>query len=213
MGHVITRRLVGTAAAVAIGTLGLVGCSDDTGDSGSSAVSGAVDSGISTAESAVSSATSEVADGDKKVELTAPDGAKVTFSGPIAAKYESAAEAQKADLGAPLTGDDASGQGENGVVFQQFEGGVITAKNDHADTPAYITWGKIRDAWNVPRDDSGAPAPGGKGGSQGPLGIATSDESDNAGVKESTFEYGTITWTEATDTVTVTVNGKVVPTE
>ncbi|OUC80974.1 LGFP repeat-containing protein [Gordonia lacunae] len=212
----ITRRLAGTVAAVAIGTLGLAGCSGDSNDSvssASSAASGAVESGVSKAESAVSSAKSEVADGDKKVELTAKDGAKVTLIGSIAAKYDSATEAQKADLGAPLTGSNTSGEGSNGVVFQQFDGGVITAKNDDAGTPAYITWGKIRDAWNVPRDDSGTPTPSGKGGSQGPLGVATSDETDKAGVKESTFEHGTITWTEATDKVEVTVNGTVVPTE
>ncbi|MCK8615468.1 hypothetical protein [Gordonia sp. C13] len=213
----VTRRLVATAAAVAIGTLGLAGCSNDDDNDNtsavSSAVSGAVESGMSKAESAISSAKSEVADDDKKVELTAPDGAKVTLSGSIAAKYDSATEAQKADLGKPLTGPEAAGEGENGVVFQQFEGGVITAKDDDADTPAYITWGKIRDAWNVPRNEEGAPSPDGKGGSQGPLGVATSDETEKDGVKESTFEHGKITWTEATDKVEVTVDGKVVPTE
>ncbi|MEO9328963.1 LGFP repeat-containing protein [Gordonia aurantiaca] len=211
-----TRRLVGIAAGVAIATLGVAGCSDDSSDetsSASSAVSEAVDSGMSKAESAISSAESEAADADdKKVELTAPDGTKVTLTGSIAAKYGSATDAQRADLGAPLTGENAAGTGDNGVVFQQFEGGVITAKDDDADTPAYITWGKIRDAWNVPRDAEGNPSPDGKGGSQGPLGVATSDETEKDGVKESTFEHGKITWDSATDKVEVTVNGKVVPT-
>ncbi len=223
--NIVTRRLAAAAAAVVIGTLGLAGCSSDNDNDNtsavSSAVSGAVESGMSKVESAVSSrvesavssAKSEVAENRKKVELTAPDGAKVTLTGSIAAKYESATPAQKTDLGKPLTGPEAAGEGENGVVFQQFEGGVITAKDDDADTPAYITWGKIRDAWNVPRNEEGVPSPEGKGGSQGPLGVATSDETEKDGVKESTFEHGKITWTEATDKVEVTVDGKVVPTE
>lgn len=145
------------------------------------------------------------------VELTAADGTKVTLSGPIAAKYQAATAKQKTDLGAPKTGPDAAGTGTNGVVFQQFAGGVITAKNADAGTPAYITWGKIRDAWNVKRDASGNPSADGKSGSQGPLGTATSDETEAGTVKTSTFEHGTITWNSATDKVEVTVNDKVVP--
>lgn len=91
--------------------------------------------------------------------MTAADGSKVTLSGAIAKKYNAATEGQKADLGKAKTGADASGESPNGVVFQQFEG-VITAKN--ADAPAYITWGKIRDAWNVKRDDTGKPSADGR---------------------------------------------------
>lgn len=119
----------------------------------------------------------------------------------------------KADLGQPLTGDDASGTSDSGVVYQQFDGGVITARNGDAGTPAYITWGKIRDAWNVERDAQGEPSDDGEEGSDGPLGAATSDETTEGDIKKSTFENGTITWNSADDTVTVTVNGKVVKTD
>ncbi|NED61662.1 hypothetical protein G3I15_12100, partial [Streptomyces sp. SID10244] len=54
----------------------------------------------------------------------------VTLAGPIAVKYTSATDAQKDALGQPLTGDHNAGTRENGVVFQQFQGGVIIAKND-----------------------------------------------------------------------------------
>ena len=107
----------------------------------------------------------------------------------------------------PLTGADASGTSENGMTFQQFDGGVISSKGD----TAYITWGKIRDAWNVKRDDTGAPSESGKGGSSGPLGAPTSDETDEGGLKQSTFENGKITWDPKTDTTEVTVKDKVVP--
>ncbi|MYR05524.1 hypothetical protein GTV32_03990 [Gordonia sp. SID5947] len=206
------RRVVGVVAAASIATLGVAGCSDD--DSSSSSASSAA-AGMSSAVmgSEDASGSAEASGENGSVELTASDGTKVMLSGSIAAKYQAATEKQKTDLGAPMTGDEASGTGENGVVFQQFDGGVITAKNADAGTPAYITWGKIRDAWNVPRDESGKPAPDGKGGSQGPLGTATSDETDENGVKTSTFEHGKITWDSASDMVEVTVNGTVVPTQ
>lgn len=200
----ITRRTIGVAAAVAIAGLGVAGCSDDDSDSSSSS------SAVATEQTQGSGAPgAEAGAGD--VELTAADGTKVTLTGAIAAKFQAATEDQKTDLGAPLTGEEGTGKSESGVVFQQFDGGVITAKNDSAETPAYITWGKIRDAWNVPRDEAGQPAESGKGGSSGPLGTATSDETENGTVKESTFENGKITWDSATDTVEVTVKDQVVP--
>ena len=72
-----------------------------------------------------------------------------------AAKYASATDSQRQALGKPLTGDRNAGARESGVVFQQFQGGVITAKNADASTPGYITWGRIREAWNVQRDPEG----------------------------------------------------------
>lgn len=146
----------------------------------------------------------------KTVEVTAADGSKVTLKGAIATKYDAATEKQKTDLGVVLTGTDASGTSESGVVFQQFKGGVITAKDGQ---PAYITWGKIRDAWNVKRDDTGKPAADGKAGSSGPIGTATSDEVEEGTLKVSTFENGKITFNPATGAVVVTVKDKVVPTE
>lgn len=204
-----TRRIAGVVAAASAVALVAAGCSDDN-DSGSAA-----SSSVSASESGMAgmSGMSGSAAAGASVELKAADGSTVTLSGPIAAKYQAATEQQKTDLGAPSTGADASGTGSNGVVFQQFAGGVITAKNGEEATPAYITWGKIRDAWNVKRDAEGNPSADGKGGSQGPLGTATSDETTEGGVKTSTFEHGKITWNSSNNTVEVTVNGKVVPTQ
>ncbi|MGC4932248.1 LGFP repeat-containing protein [Gordonia sp. DT30] len=196
-----TMRLAVGVAAISVAVFTAAGCSDDNNDSSASS--------SSSATMAESPASNSAGAQGQSVSLTAADGTPVTLTGPIAAKYNSATEKQKTDLGKPKTGAEASGTSPNGVVFQQFDGGVITAKN--ADAPAYITWGKIRDAWNLPRDASGQPAPNGKGGSQGPLGTATSDETEAGTVKTSTFEHGKITWDSATDKVEVTVNGTVVP--
>ena len=95
-------------------------------------------------------ATSETPVPPAVVKLIGERDVEVTLTGPIAAKYSSATEKQKDALGKPLTGDFNAGTRESGVVFQQFQGGVIIAKNNEAGTPAYITWGKIREAWNCP---------------------------------------------------------------
>lgn len=145
------------------------------------------------------------------VKLIGDSGVEVTLTGPIAAKYSSATESQKQTLGKPLTGDHNAGTRDSGVVFQQFEGGAITAKNDAADTPAYITSGKIRDAWNIQRDPDGAPAPTGTNGSPGPLGVPTSDETTAGDLRVQTFEHGKIASNTQSGQVEVTVNGKVVP--
>lgn len=96
-------------------------------------------------------------------------------------------------------------------MFQQFQGGVITAKNGEAGTPAYITWGKIREAWNIPRDPDGTPAVSGENGSVGPLGAPTSDETADGDLLVETFEHGQISYNTKSGQVEVTVNGKVVP--
>jgi LGFP repeat-containing protein len=146
-----------------------------------------------------------------EVKLIGESGVEVTLTGPIAAKYSSATEQQKAALGKPLTGDRNAGTRESGVVFQQFLGGAITAKNNQAGTPAYIILGKIREAWNVPRDPDGTPAITGTNGSAGPLGLPTSDVNAVGDLQVSTFEHGKIEFNPTTGQVAVTVNGKVVP--
>lgn len=199
MNHV-ARRVAAAVAAASLTATVVVGCSSNNDTASPSSEPASTSTGVdaSTGNGSTDS-----------VEVTAADGSTVTLSGAIAKKYSAATEKQKTDLGKAKTGAEASGTGANGVVFQQFEGGVITAKT--ADSPAYITWGKIRDAWNVKRDATGTPAADGKGGSQGPLGVATSDETDEGAMKVSTFEHGEITWTPAGDKIEVTVNGKVVP--
>jgi hypothetical protein len=146
-----------------------------------------------------------------EVKLVGEDDVEVTLTGPIAAKYSSATENQKAALGKPLTGDRNAGTRESGVVFQQFQGGVITAKNDEGGTPAYITLGKIREAWNIQRDPDGTPAITGTNGSAGPLGFPTSDQNAVGDLVVSNFEHGKIEYNPQTGQVEVTVNGKVVP--
>ncbi len=146
-----------------------------------------------------------------EVKLVGQDDVEVTLTGPIAAKYSSATENQKAALGKPLTGDRNAGTRDSGVVFQQFQGGVITAKNDEGGTPAYITLGKIREAWNIQRDPDGTPAITGTNGSAGPLGFPTSDQNAVGDLVVSNFEHGKIEYNPQTGQVEVTVNGKVVP--
>lgn len=178
-----------------------VGCSNGTN----------VDASLSPQVGLISTSTSETPVQPAEVKLIGERDVEVTLTGPIAAKYSSATTSQKDALGKPLTGDHNAGTRESGVVFQQFQGGVIVAKNDEAGTPAYITWGKIREAWNVQRDPDGVPAVTGNNGSAGPLGVPTSDENPDGDLLVSTFEHGKIAYNTKTGQVEVTVNGKVVP--
>ncbi|ORV61781.1 hypothetical protein AWC03_09150 [Mycobacterium europaeum] len=146
-----------------------------------------------------------------EVKLIGESDVEVTLTGPIAAKYSSATEDQKKALGKPLTGDRNAGKRASGLVFQQFQGGVITAKNDKPGTPAFITTGKLREAWNVPRDPNGVPAITGTNGSAGPLGFPTSDVNAVDDLLVSNFEHGTIEYNPKTGQVKVAVNGKAVP--
>ncbi|GAA4673108.1 LGFP repeat-containing protein [Gordonia humi] len=207
MTKIVRRRTAGIVAALAVTTLVAAGCSDDNKDDASKAS----DTSSSQAADSSGAADSDKSDSDMggDVKVKSASGEEVTLTGAIAAKYSSATEKQKTDLGDALTGADASGTGENGVSFQQFDGGVITSKGD----TAYITWGKIRDAWNVKRGTDGEPSEDGKGGSAGPLGAPTSDETDEGDMKKSTFENGEITYDTKTQKVEVTVDGKTVAAE
>jgi hypothetical protein len=155
--------------------------------------------------------TSKAAAQPTEVKLIGERDVEVTLTGPIAAKYSSAIESQREALGKALTGDHNAGTRESGLVFQQFQGGVITAKNSEAGTPAYIVTGKIREAWNIPRGPDGAPAVTGNNGSAGPLGLPTSDVNAVGDLQVSTFEHGKIEFNPTTGQVGVTVNDKVVP--
>ncbi len=191
--------LIGLAAVTFI----TVGCSDGY----------SVDASTPPQVGLIATTTSEPpAQQPTEAKLIGERDVEVTLTGPIAAKYLSATESQKEALGKPLTGDYNAGTREgSGVVFQQFQGGVITAKNDEAGTPAYITWGKIREAWNIPRDSDGVPEILGENGSAGPLGAVTSDENADGDLLVTTFEHGKVTYNVTTGEVEVTVNGKVVP--
>ncbi|WP_292989185.1 hypothetical protein [Mycobacterium sp.] len=145
------------------------------------------------------------------VKIMGESNVEVTLTGPIAAKYSSATENQKDALGKPLTGDRNAGTRESGLVFQQFQGGVITAKDDKAGTPAYITTGRIREAWNIQRAPDGAPEVTGENGSAGPLGFPVSDVVAKGDLLVSDFEHGRIEYDTKSGQVEVTVNGKVVP--
>lgn len=192
-----TTAVVGLAAVA----LSIAGCSNGN----------SVDTSMSPQVGLIATSTTETPGQPKEVKLVGDRDVEVTLTGPIAAKYASATEEQKEALGKPLTGDRNAGKREGGVFFQQFQGGVITAKSDEAGTPAYITRGKIREAWNVPRDPAGVPAVTGDNGSVGPLGAPTSDEQPDGDLLVETFEHGKVTYNAKTDQVEVTVNGKVVP--
>ncbi|MEY8016329.1 LGFP repeat-containing protein [Mycobacterium servetii] len=199
MGMIAHRRqtVVGLAAAALI----TVGCSNDKSVDGAAPPHAGAHAISTNTTSAQPTAVKLLGEGDVEVTLT----------GPIAAKYSSASEDQKKALGKPLTGDRNAGKRASGVVFQQFQGGVITAENDEPGTPAFITTGKLREAWNVPRDPNGVPAITGTNGSAGPLGLPTSDVNAVHGLLVSNFEHGTIAYNPKTGQVEVTVNGKVVP--
>lgn len=155
--------------------------------------------------------TSQAPAQPSEVKLIGERGVEVTLTGPIAAKYSSATQDQRQALGKPLTGDRNAGTRDSGVVFQQFQGGAITARNGQAGTPAYIILGKIREAWNVPRGPDGVPAVTGTNGSAGPLGLPISDQNAVGDQLVSNFEHGSIGYNPKTGQVEVTVNGKPVP--
>ncbi|UCZ63282.1 LGFP repeat-containing protein [Mycolicibacterium phocaicum] len=189
-----------TIAGLAAVALAVAGCSNGTSI------------GVSAQEPQVALVvTSEVPAPPAEVKLIGERDVEVTLTGPIAAKYASASDKQKSALGKPLTGDHNAGTRDSGVVFQQFQGGAIVAKNSQPGTPAYIIWGKIREAWNVQRDADGVPAATGTNGSAGPLGVVTSDETPIGDQLVATFEHGKIAYNTKTGQVEVTVNGKVVP--
>lgn len=217
----LAHRRTLLAAGLMSAALIAAGCSSSTGEAAPAATTSAVSATSVAATSEAEASTPSTADGAAtetatssaadQVTITGERDVEVTLTGPIGAKYASATDAQRETLGKALTGDHNAGTRESGVVFQQFQGGVIVAKNDEAGTPAYITWGKIRDAWNIERDPSGVPSPTGKNGSPGPLGVPTSDVVTDGDVETTTFENGTVTHNTATGKVTVTVNGKSVP--
>ncbi|MGV0742897.1 LGFP repeat-containing protein [Mycolicibacterium sp. XJ870] len=192
------QRAVLGMAAVALMT---VGCSNGQ----------TVDSSMPPQVALIVTSTVETPPQPTEVKLIGERDVEVTLTGPIAAKYSSASQSQREGLGKPLTGDRNAGARESGVLFQQFQGGVITAKNDEAGTPGYITWGKIREAWNVPRDPDGVPAVIGENGSVGPLGAPTSDENAVGDLLVTTFEHGKVEYNTTTGQVEVTINDKVVP--
>lgn len=199
-----------TAASTAASTSADAADSSTADSSTEASSSASSTAGSDTA--AASAAPSADATAPGAVEAKGTDGAEVTLTGPIATRYSEASDTAREALGPVLMGDHNAGTRESGVVFQQFKGGVITARNADAGTPAYITWGKIRDAWNVERDAAGTPVDdGGANGSAGPLGAVTSDETTSGAVKQTTFEHGKITYNTQTNQVEVTVNGTVVP--
>lgn len=188
-----------TVGGLAIVALIAAGCGND----------GGADASLSPQVGLI--ATSEAPAQPAQVQLVGDRDVEVTLTGPIAAKYLSATQNQKDFLGKPLTGDRNAGARESGAVFQQFEGGVIIAANAEAATPGYITWGKIREAWNVQRDAAGMPEITGENGSVGPLGVPTSDETADGDLLVTTFQHGKIAYNSKTGQVEVTVNDKVVP--
>ncbi|WP_238420488.1 LGFP repeat-containing protein [Gordonia sp. 'Campus'] len=214
MKHMASRRAEFVAGLFVV-TLFAAGCGTSDADD-SPAASPTTGSSTTTTPAGDTTAPSTVAQnaapGPTEVTVMGEDDEEVTLTGPIAVKYGSATEAQRKALGKPLTGDHNAGTRESGVVYQQFRGGVIIAKNSAAGTPAYImTSGKIRDAWNTERGPDGVPLLTGTNGSAGPLGVPTSDVTIDGDLEVGTFEHGRITENTSTGEVTVTVNGTTVP--
>ena len=195
-----TRRRTAATIAGAVALIAAGCATDGKGVASSSAYS-----------SAASVSSSVPARPAKPVKVKGADGSMVTLTGPIAARYAAATHTEKKSLGVALTGDRNAGTRASGVVFQQFQGGAIVAKNDDAGTPAYIISGKIREAWNVQRDTAGVPSDTGTNGSAGPLGVVTSDETAVGGQLVTTFEHGKVAYNTTTGQVEVTVNGNSVP--
>ncbi|WP_232717224.1 LGFP repeat-containing protein [Gordonia metallireducens] len=195
MKQTASRRAAFVAGLFVI-ALAAAGCGSAEADRDSSISTPAVDAGATPSE----------------LTVTGEDDVSVTLTGPLAIKYASATQAQREALGRPLTGDHNAGTRESGVVYQQFRGGVIIAKNSDPGTPAYIvTSGKIRDAWNTERAPDGTPMLLGTNGSAGPLGVPTSDVTVDGPLETVTFEHGEISENTTTGEVTVTVDGNVVP--
>jgi len=211
----VASRRAEFVAGLFVVTLIAGGCGTSDADDSSP---GASPTGSSTTTAAAGDPTAPVPVAENaeaeptEVTVTGEDDVEVTLTGPIAIKYGSATEAQRAALGKPLTGDRNAGTRESGVVYQQFRGGVIIAKNSNPGTPAYIvTSGRIRDAWNTERAPDGTPLLLGTNGSAGPLGVPTSDVTVEGDREVVTFEHGEISENTTTGEVTVTVNGKTVP--
>jgi len=198
----VASRRAEFIAGLFVATLVAAGCGTAPSDPTTSATVTSVTSTPAVAESVTATETTVMGE----------DDVEVTLVGPLAVKYSSATEAQRKALGKPLTGDRNAGTRESGVVYQQFRGGVIIAKNNDPATPGYIvTSGKIRDAWNTERDPDGVPMLLGSNGSAGPLGVPTSDVTVDGDLEVVTFEHGKITENTTTGEVTVTVNGNTVP--
>ena len=134
--HQVFRRSAAAAAAIAATTLIVAGCSDDEDDNASSSATSSVsmstdagtgadastDAGAGASTDASGDASTDAGAPGVDVKLPAADGTEVSLTGAIAAKYNSATDKQKTDLGKPLTGADASGTSEGGMTFQQFDG-------------------------------------------------------------------------------------------
>lgn len=211
----VAFRRADLAAGMFVVALIAAGCgSADSNDASSAAPSAEASASPSRADdqTAAESVTRASEAAPATVTITGVDDVAVTLVGPLAVKYAAATDAQKRAIGIPLTGDHNAGTRESGVVYQQFQSGVIIAKNADPGTPAYIvTSGKIRDAWNTERAPDGVPLLTGKNGSAGPLGVPTSDVITDGDLEVVTFEYGVISENTETGEVIVKVNGKVVP--
>ncbi|MFZ2511710.1 MAG: hypothetical protein WAW85_11570 [Gordonia sp. (in: high G+C Gram-positive bacteria)] len=220
-GRTVGMRTAGTIAGLSAVALVAAGCANDTDDAAVSATTTAATSAATESSAAAdsptaaesSAATSGAAEESGDVVLTGERGVEVTLTGPIADKYRAASDAQRQELGQPLTGDHNAETRDSGVVFQQFQGGVIVAANNDSGTQAYIVSGPIRDAWNIERNAQGAPDSSGTNGSAGPLGYPTSDVTTKGNVQTATFQHGAITYNAATRMIEVTVNGHVNPAE
>lgn len=173
--HHFARRTAGIVAALAVVTAFAAGCDkDDKKDTSS---------GSTTTVTTTTAAEHGEHSGATETKIATRNGGEIAVSGDVLAKYTAAGGAT-GPLGEP-TG--AQQEAAGGGVLQEFTGGAIYVA---PGGPAHVVWGEIRKAY----DENGGP--GGK------LGYPTSDETDIAGGKQSTFTGGTITWVDNQTTVT-----------
>ncbi|WP_067818056.1 LGFP repeat-containing protein [Nocardia inohanensis] len=174
--HHFARRTAGIVAALAVVTAFAAGCDKDDKNDSASATSTTVTTTVAATEHGEHTGATET-------KIATRDGGEIAVSGDVLAKYTAAGGAT-GPLGEPI---GAQQEAAGGGVLQEFAGGAIYVA---PGGPAHVVWGEIRKAY----DENGGP--GGK------LGYPTSDETDIAGGKQSTFTGGTITWVDNKTTVT-----------
>lgn len=168
----VTKKTAAVSALALGFALAGAGCTSESADDTATATT------TTTTETEVVEETTEVEVTETQTTIAGADGTEYVVSGVLLEKFESLDATAQGALGAPMAAQETN---EDGGVYQQFDGGVIIS----SEAGTYVVWGKIRDLWNE------------LGGSQGDLGYPTSDETTNeAGQKQTTFQNGTVTWTE-----------------
>ncbi|CAJ1579662.1 hypothetical protein [[Mycobacterium] wendilense] len=176
-----TTKKVAAVSALSLGfaLVGAACASEDADDTAATTTTTAAEVTEETTTTTEAEAT------ETGTTIPGADGTEYVVSGAILEKWQTLDATAQESLGAP-TGEQQTNT--DGGVYQQFDDGVIIS----SEAGSFVVWGKIRDKWNE------------LGGSQGDLGYPTSDETTNAeGQKQTTFQNGTVTWTEGQEEAVV----------